>query len=137
MTPDRSHSDTVGRVANKVRVEGGEAPFNPSTFRNIALLTHFLCPRDFSSLPLGGVLFGFSYKNSHSKMALGNLRTASTLILREVSQNRPPDYIRPQTLIFARTCLHFGVINGNAEQEFPASECKIVYNRLRIITPEN
>ncbi len=24
MTPDRSHSDTVGRVANKVRVEGGE-----------------------------------------------------------------------------------------------------------------
>ncbi len=35
MTPDRSHSDTFGRVANKVRVEGGErveggkAPFNP------------------------------------------------------------------------------------------------------------
>ncbi len=29
MTPDRSHSDTVGRVAKKVRVEGGEAPFNP------------------------------------------------------------------------------------------------------------
>ncbi len=29
MTPDRSHSDTVGRVANKGRVEGGEAPFNP------------------------------------------------------------------------------------------------------------
>ncbi len=29
MTPDRSHSDIVGRVANKVRVEGGEAPFNP------------------------------------------------------------------------------------------------------------
>ncbi len=26
MTPDRSHSDTAGRVANKVRVEGG---FNP------------------------------------------------------------------------------------------------------------
>ncbi len=24
MTPNRSHSDTVGRVANKVRVEGGE-----------------------------------------------------------------------------------------------------------------
>ncbi len=23
MTPDRSHSDTVGRVANKVRVQGG------------------------------------------------------------------------------------------------------------------
>ncbi len=29
MTPDRSHSDTVGRFANKVRVEGGLAPFNP------------------------------------------------------------------------------------------------------------
>ncbi len=28
MTPDRSHSDTVGRVANKVRVEGGFVPFN-------------------------------------------------------------------------------------------------------------
>ncbi len=28
MTPDRSHSDTVGRVATKVRVEGGFAPFN-------------------------------------------------------------------------------------------------------------
>ncbi len=24
MTPDRPHSDTVGRVANEVRVEGGE-----------------------------------------------------------------------------------------------------------------
>ncbi len=23
MTPDRSHSDTAGRVVNKVRVEGG------------------------------------------------------------------------------------------------------------------
>ncbi len=34
MTPDRSHSDTVGCVANKVRVEGAlplstKAPFNP------------------------------------------------------------------------------------------------------------
>ncbi len=29
MTPDRSHRDTVGRVANKVRVEGVEAPCNP------------------------------------------------------------------------------------------------------------
>ncbi len=29
MTPDRPHSDTVGRVANKVRVEGGFAPFSP------------------------------------------------------------------------------------------------------------
>ncbi len=29
MTPDRSHSDIVGRVANKVRVEGGFVPFNP------------------------------------------------------------------------------------------------------------
>ncbi len=29
MTPDRSYSDTVGRGANKVRVEGGEASFNP------------------------------------------------------------------------------------------------------------
>ncbi len=29
MTPDRSHSDTVGRVADKVRLEGGEALFNP------------------------------------------------------------------------------------------------------------
>ncbi len=29
MTPDRSHSDTVGRVAYKVRVKGGFAPFNP------------------------------------------------------------------------------------------------------------
>ncbi len=29
MIPDRSHSDTVGRVANKVRVEAREAPFNP------------------------------------------------------------------------------------------------------------
>ncbi len=29
MTPDRSHSDTVGRAANKVRVEEDEAPFNP------------------------------------------------------------------------------------------------------------
>ncbi len=29
MTPNRSHSDTAGHDANKVRVEGGEAPFNP------------------------------------------------------------------------------------------------------------
>ncbi len=29
VTPDRSHSDPVGHVANKVRVEGTEAPFNP------------------------------------------------------------------------------------------------------------
>ncbi len=29
MTPDRSQSDTVRRVANKVRVEGGFALFNP------------------------------------------------------------------------------------------------------------
>ncbi len=29
MSPDRLHSDTVGRVANKVRVEVGEALFNP------------------------------------------------------------------------------------------------------------
>ncbi len=29
MTPDRSHLDTVGRVANKVGFEGGEAPFHP------------------------------------------------------------------------------------------------------------
>ncbi len=29
MTPDRLHSDKVGRVANKVRVERGLAPFNP------------------------------------------------------------------------------------------------------------
>ncbi len=29
MIPDRSHSDTVGRGTNKVRVEGDEAPFNP------------------------------------------------------------------------------------------------------------
>ncbi len=28
MTPDRSHSDTVGCVANKVKVEGGEAPLD-------------------------------------------------------------------------------------------------------------
>ncbi len=30
MNPDRLHSDTVGRVANKVRVERGFASFNPS-----------------------------------------------------------------------------------------------------------
>ncbi len=35
MTPDRSHSDTVGRVANK------PPSTLTSTFRNIALLTHF------------------------------------------------------------------------------------------------
>ncbi len=29
MTPDRSYSDTVGRVANKVGVEWGFVPFNP------------------------------------------------------------------------------------------------------------
>ncbi len=29
MTPDRSHSDIVECVANKVRVEGGFAPINP------------------------------------------------------------------------------------------------------------
>ncbi len=42
MTPDRSHSDTVGRVANKVRVEWGAHPTLTSTFRNIPLLTLFL-----------------------------------------------------------------------------------------------
>ncbi len=46
MTPDRSHSDTVGHVANKVRVEGANPPSTPtSTFRNIALPTHFLRQR--------------------------------------------------------------------------------------------
>ncbi len=29
MTPDRSHSDTVGRLENKIMVEGDEAPVNP------------------------------------------------------------------------------------------------------------
>ncbi len=43
MTPDRSHSDTVERVANKVRVEGGEPPSTlTSTFRNVAFLAHSL-----------------------------------------------------------------------------------------------
>ncbi len=46
MAPDRLHSDTAGRVANKVRVKGGEGPLT-STFRNIALLTHFLRQRFF------------------------------------------------------------------------------------------
>ncbi len=32
MTPGMSHNDTVVRVANKVRVEGGEAPFNPYSY---------------------------------------------------------------------------------------------------------
>ncbi len=46
MTPDRSRSDTVGRVANKVRVEGGFAHSTlTSTFGNITLLTHFLRQR--------------------------------------------------------------------------------------------
>ncbi len=53
MTPDRSHSDTVGHVANKVRVEGGWPPSTlTSTFQNIALLTHFLSQRFF-------ILFAF------------------------------------------------------------------------------
>ncbi len=38
MTPDWSHSDTVGRVTKKVMVEGGE----------FALLTHFLRQRFFT-----------------------------------------------------------------------------------------
>ncbi len=29
MPPDRAHSDTVGRVANQIRVEVRETPFNP------------------------------------------------------------------------------------------------------------
>ncbi len=29
MTPDRSHSDSVGHVVNKVRVEGGVRPLQP------------------------------------------------------------------------------------------------------------
>ncbi len=50
MTPDRLHSDTVAHVANKVSVEGGKPPsILTSTFRNIALLAHFLRQR-FQSL---------------------------------------------------------------------------------------
>ncbi len=48
MTLDRSHSDTIGRVANKVRVEGGNPPSSlTSMFRRIALLTQFLRQRFF------------------------------------------------------------------------------------------
>ncbi len=59
MTPDRSHSDTVGRVANKVRVEEGFAPFNP----------YFYVPKYRSSdaLPapeVFGVFFRFRVGNS-------------------------------------------------------------------------
>ncbi len=42
MTPDWSHSDTVGRVADKV------APFNPYFYVPKYLLTHFLRQRFFS-----------------------------------------------------------------------------------------
>ncbi len=48
MTPDRLHRDTVGRLANKVRVEGGVT----SAVRNISLLSHFLRQR-FCELPSG------------------------------------------------------------------------------------
>ncbi len=41
MTLDRPHSDTVGRVANKVKPPSTLT----STFRNISLLTHFLRQR--------------------------------------------------------------------------------------------
>ncbi len=47
MTPDRSHSDTVGRVAKKVRIEGGIAPFNPLILRSeISLFWCTSCTRD-------------------------------------------------------------------------------------------
>ncbi len=49
MTLYRSHSDRAFVFANKVRVRGDEDPFNPSTFRNIALLMHFLRQRFFIS----------------------------------------------------------------------------------------
>ncbi len=38
MTPDRSHSDIVGRIANKVRVEGGEYFYDPKDRSSDALL---------------------------------------------------------------------------------------------------
>ncbi len=53
MTPDRSHSNIAGRVANKVKVEAGEAPFNtyfygPKYPSSDALpapeIFQFLCP---------------------------------------------------------------------------------------------
>ncbi len=46
MTPDRSHSNTVEHVANKLRVEWAK-PLSTliCTFRNIVLLTHFLRQR--------------------------------------------------------------------------------------------
>ncbi len=66
MTPDRSHSDTVGRVANKVRVEGGLT----SSVQNIALLTHFLRQRFF--LPFSFHLFVSSW-NRESKQ-LNNIK---------------------------------------------------------------
>ncbi len=53
MTPDRSHSDTVICVANKVRVEGDEAPFNP----------YLYVPKYFSSdaLPAPEILLIISF----------------------------------------------------------------------------
>ncbi len=68
MTPDRSHSDTVGRVANKVRVEGGLLLQS-----EISLFWRTSCARDFfhyyfislsssSSLPIVNI----NSQDSHS-----------------------------------------------------------------------
>ncbi len=56
ITPDRSHSDTVGRVANKVRIEWGFAPFNP----------YFYVPKYHSSdaLPASEFFF-FKFSTKH------------------------------------------------------------------------
>ncbi len=49
MSPDRSHSDTVGRVANKLRVEGG-SPLQPLLLRSeISLFWRTSCQRFFFS----------------------------------------------------------------------------------------
>ncbi len=55
MNPVRSHSDTVGRVAIKVRVEGGEAFFIP----------YFYDPKYPSSdaLPSPGIFFNVSFSH--------------------------------------------------------------------------
>ncbi len=68
LPPDRSHSDTVGRVANKVRVEGG--------FRNISLLTHVLSQR---FLQYFDFLF-FTHQNHISSHCVSHLRYCSRCI---------------------------------------------------------
>ncbi len=71
MTPDRSHSDTAGRVANKVRVKEGETPFNPYFYVPKYCSSDALpAPEIFLNFPTIVQIFFYNFLENYSEVLL-------------------------------------------------------------------